>query len=364
MKEERYERLHILLKAVAGKNIFLYGAGRRGKAAISNLELFGFADRVLGFIDDSGNSSEYCGKPVYSASQIAEEYKRDGAFIITTYAINNMTRNLMKNGIPAQNIFYFAELLIDDVDFGTFTRNSEKIRKVYHLLQDDFSRYIYKSIFEIYANGNVEILSRTQGECQYYPVADKNDRIDSFVLSEQEIFVDCGAYTGDTIEVFKNHTKDKFKRIYAFEPEINNCNIMESKFAEDDRIKIYPYGNWSTDGALRFREGKGTTSEIAEDGNCEIQVRKLDSVIAPDDVVTFIKMDIEGSEKEALNGGQEIIRKYKPKLAICIYHKLEDLWEIPLLIHKLDPEYKLYIRNYTDRLDETVCYAVHEKTGG
>ncbi|MDE7177485.1 MAG: FkbM family methyltransferase [Lachnospiraceae bacterium] len=363
MKEERFERLRILLSPIRERNIFLYGAGRRGKAAISNLKLFNLADNVLGFIDDAGNS-DYCDKPVCPISDIDEEKKENCVFIITTYAINNMSRRLMENGVAARNIYFFAELLIDDIASDSFAKNNEKIQKVYDLLQDDLSKYIYKSIYEVYETGNIEVLSRTQGDCQYFPTEDANDCVDTFTLSEQEIFVDCGAYTGDTIEVFKKQTNDVYKKIYAFEPEINNCKIMENKYACDNRISIFPYGNWNNDETLRFREGKGTTSEIAEDGNCEIQVRKLDSVIEPEDEVTFIKMDIEGSEKEALTGGREIIKRYKPKLAICIYHKLEDLWEIPLLIHKLCPEYKLYIRNYTDRLDETVCYAVYDKTGG
>ena len=68
-------------------------------------------------------------------------------------------------------------------------------------------------------------------------------------------------------------------------------------------------------------------------------------------------MDIEGSELKALEGMKQTIKKYKPKLAICIYHKFEDLWELPLYIKKLVPEYQLYIRNYTSYLDEIVLYA-------
>lgn len=77
-----------------------------------------------------------------------------------------------------------------------------------------------------------------------------------------------------------------------------------------------------------------------------------------EELVTLIKMDIEGAEQEALLGAKRIISEYQPKLAICIYHRIEDLWEIPLLIKELNPEYHLYIRNYEDRLDEIVCYAV------
>jgi hypothetical protein len=74
--------------------------------------------------------------------------------------------------------------------------------------------------------------------------------------------------------------------------------------------------------------------------------------------ITFIKMDIEGSEPQALSGAEEIIKKQKPKLAICVYHKPEHLWEIPLYLKKIVPEYKIYIRHHTPLEYETVCYAV------
>ena len=76
------------------------------------------------------------------------------------------------------------------------------------------------------------------------------------------------------------------------------------------------------------------------------------------DPVTFIKMDIEGAELEALKGSSKIIKKYMPKLAISLYHKKDDILEIPLYIKELVPEYKLYIRHYSNAGVETVLYAV------
>jgi hypothetical protein len=73
--------------------------------------------------------------------------------------------------------------------------------------------------------------------------------------------------------------------------------------------------------------------------------------------ITYIKLDIEGAELEALKGMKKIIATCKPKLAICIYHKPTDLWTIPLFIRSLNPSYKLYIRQH-DRVHETVCYAL------
>ena len=73
--------------------------------------------------------------------------------------------------------------------------------------------------------------------------------------------------------------------------------------------------------------------------------------------VDFIKMDIEGSELEALKGAKNTIKRHKPRLAICIYHKIEDFYTIPKYIKELVPEYKLYVKHHTDREWETVLYA-------
>jgi hypothetical protein len=73
---------------------------------------------------------------------------------------------------------------------------------------------------------------------------------------------------------------------------------------------------------------------------------------------TFIKMDIEGSEIDALNGAAGIIRRDKPKLAVCVYHKPSDLWKIPLLVHNLQPKYQFYLRHYSNHLSDTVLYAM------
>lgn len=89
----------------------------------------------------------------------------------------------------------------------------------------------------------------------------------------------------------------------------------------------------------------------------EVPVDSLDHLLG-DERVTYIKMDIEGAELNALKGGANIIEKYKPKLAISLYHKAEDIYEIPLYLKSLVPEYKFYIRHYTDLWEETVLYAV------
>jgi hypothetical protein len=108
---------------------------------------------------------------------------------------------------------------------------------------------------------------------------------------------------------------------------------------------------------LKFSARALGVSKIADDGEIEVSVETLDSL--PIETPTFIKMDIEGSEKAALEGARKLIARDKPKMAICVYHKPNDLWELPLYIKELAPEYKIFMRHYSLRsAHETVAYAV------
>ena len=99
-------------------------------------------------------------------------------------------------------------------------------------------------------------------------------------------------------------------------------------------------------------------SHVSEEdtGTDSIEVTALDVCLYYKGV-TFIKMDIEGAEYEALKGAERIIREQKPKLAICVYHKPEDIWELPELILEFNESYKFYLRHYSYQDNETVLYA-------
>jgi len=108
-----------------------------------------------------------------------------------------------------------------------------------------------------------------------------------------------------------------------------------------------------------FFKDEGAASRAAKEGKELVKLVKFDDYIPEEDrrQVTYIKLDIEGAEMEALIGMKETIAKYKPKLAVCLYHKPADLWELPLFIHQLNPDYKLYIRQHYP-VNEIVLYAV------
>ncbi len=176
-------------------------------------------------------------------------------------------------------------------------------------------------------------------------------------LTSDEIFVDAGGFDGQTVANFIEEVHGQYRHIYTFEPDKKSFARCQA-FAEEHNIENYtiiPKGLWSGNGELSFSSDGTALSRIEQGGIDTIQVAALDESISGE--VTYIKMDIEGAEYNALTGAEEIIKKYKPKLAISIYHKAADFIDIPDILLNWVPEYKFYIRHYSLYKYETVLYA-------
>lgn len=191
---------------------------------------------------------------------------------------------------------------------------------------------------------------------------------DFLVPADNEVYIDAGCYNGDTIKRFNDFCFGNYNRIIGFEPHpVNYQQTMENvkKWGLHD-TEIIQKGVWSSDGEYSFILEYGTGAEgarIMDTGDTMAQTTTIDKVIG-DERVTFIKMDVEGAELEALKGAKNTILRNNPKLAICIYHKPEDIIEIPLFIYDLAPDYKFYIRHHNYIQDagnialDTVLYAL------
>ncbi len=181
---------------------------------------------------------------------------------------------------------------------------------------------------------------------------------DIIKFDDEEIFVDCGCYdfTSSKILLEKCST---VKKVFAYEPDPINIKKCERYISENNNvdIKIVNKGLWSDNKQLQFNTYGGGGSCIAKEGNINIDVVSLDNELF-NERITFIKMDIEGAELAAIEGAKNIIMKYKPKLAISIYHKPEDLIEIIEILKAYVPEYRLYLRHYSNCSVDTVLYAV------
>jgi FkbM family methyltransferase len=178
------------------------------------------------------------------------------------------------------------------------------------------------------------------------------------------MFVNVGALIGDCALAFINACERKgfqYKKIINFEPDMNNFLKLSEKMMPLADVQCLRYGLWSHRGRMRFSNSNpspgGSVGFLAAEGDFEVDVISLDEVLQ-DMEVSLIKMDVEGAEMEALRGAAKTIRRCTPKLAISVYHKRDDIFKIPLLIHSFYPRYKFYLRHHSTTFSETVLFAV------
>ena len=181
---------------------------------------------------------------------------------------------------------------------------------------------------------------------------------DYFEPKENEIFVDGGSANAGTAVEFKRWANKGYDYIYSFEANPNSIKVCENNFKKHElKGQVIAKGLWDERAVLHFNvhENSGASS-IMESGSEIIETISLDEVLNGNKV-TFIKMDIEGAEYKALLGAEKTIKTWHPRMAICVYHKPEDILEIPALILSIQPDYKFALRQYLAHGTETVLYA-------
>lgn len=166
--------------------------------------------------------------------------------------------------------------------------------------------------------------------------------LDLFKCDENEVFVDCGCEFGDTVQAYVKHYS-RYKSIYSYELTPSTYEKAKQNLAGIPRVYLRNVGVSKENGEFPFVDNIGGGNRLTPTGNVIAKVVKIDDDITED--VTFIKMDVEAAEIDALNGAEQQIRRNKPKLAISLYHKLSDLLDIPRLVKSFVPEYTLYLRN-------------------
>ncbi len=246
----------------------------------------------------------------------------------------------------------------------------EDIGKAYNLLGDERSKEIYVELL-------CQKLAPHLAEKEFYKLCDTDEYFckDMIQLADDECFVDCGAYVGDTVEKFLQETGGKYEAIFSFEPDKQNYAVALKMFEDRKLERVYHYNCGLSN------ENSHPLSELLVQKSChEVVVPKelpTDSMVsvnikkvAPDvrmgrldDLLagrraSFLKIDVEGFEEEMLKGAEKLIGEQKPKIAICVYHLLHHMWTLPLMLHKIRPDYRLYIRHYSAMGYDTVCYAV------
>lgn len=235
--------------------------------------------------------------------------------------------------------------------------NEEKIKSLYDLNDAHTKRYM-----------DIILSMRKKGEDDLYSGEDYDGTGESLVYfcdpklapRNDVTFIDVGAYQGDSLAPILDYYQDKLKKYIAFEPDEKNCKRLKEYVRKRQFIEqttIFPYALGTSDGMIRF-SSTGPTSQISDDGEIVLEQKAFDHLPGIEIVGdAMVKMDIEGAELDALRGMEHFIRKYQPYLAICLYHKEADLYEIADYIKGLNPGYRLYLRGGW----HLECWAVPQK---
>lgn len=180
---------------------------------------------------------------------------------------------------------------------------------------------------------------------------------DYFNPEENEVFIDGGVFDGTSSGDFVKWCKGKYDIIYGFEANPYCIDRCKKFYMENDiHGVLIEKGMWDRKTRLSFAGDYSRASRLSDTGNEVIDLDTVDNVLNGKRV-SFIKMDIEGAEYQALSGAKETVRKYKPRMALSVYHKPQDIIEIPALLIDCDVDYKFALRQYSSIADETILYA-------
>ena len=342
--------------------LFIYGTGTFSRDVLDAITQHGL--KVSGFLDHNPRQPVVRGSAVTKPNALSPEMRDSSSVII---GIHNRDANIAAiisrlNSLGYTHIITPIDLYDHfEKELGTrywltgrafYQKFESQIQAVNNLWVDDFSRDIYTRTLQFRATGDYSLLPKPDWENQYFP-------LDLPLWKQPVRFVDCGAYNGDVIQSLSDHNY-RISAVAAFEPDLDNFQTLTNYVLESEiqNTILWPCGVYSSTTQLKFSTGQGEASAILDDGTTVVQCVSLDNVI-PDFKPTLIKMDIEGAEIEALQGAQNILHKYKPGLAISVYHSPEHIWEIPLLIEKISPNtYQYYLRSHAYNDFDTVFYAI------
>ncbi len=237
-------------------------------------------------------------------------------------------------------------------DVNYLEENIDEFNYVYNRLEDDFSKSVFTNIINFKITGKIEYLS---------PIS--TTRLEDYQsllsFNSETVYVDLGAYNGDTIEEVLS-INSEIKKIIAFEPDVKNYKKLIQNTQNLNNIECYNIGSYSKEDTLYFSGKGGRNSALKKDGDYKISVNSVDNILNGGKA-SYIKLDVEGAELKSLEGAKNTIKTFKPSLGIAAYHRNDDFFTLIKYIDSLTLDYKIYLRhNHYIPAWETIIYAVSE----
>ncbi len=349
--------------------VIIYGAGALGKIAIEKLKTMEI--EIVGVCDSNCEKfgTDFEGYTIQPFEKMISKLSNKYQVVIAvgeTYYVevkNYLLKFLNESEFYKLNVFECPSVEISESYKKLILDNYEICQKVADLLEDDLSKKTFYNVIKGRVTFDADYFNSVYDAKQYFNELTQE--------SDDEYFIDAGAYIGDTLRQFIEFKQNKFKYILSLEP-FEECfeelkMMVISEFDGDKRIEIEKKALSNQNETIKINQSLGASNSITRAVFEESQTvfEEIETICLDDlnlEKVTFIKMDIEGSELDALNGAVGTIRRFTPKLAICVYHKPEDIFVIPNWIQSLNLNYKYYMRHHGNpnfnQHCETVFYAV------
>jgi FkbM family methyltransferase len=348
----------------AGRPVVVLGAGNLGRKIAAfvrsqNIELGAVADN-----DRERWGDELHGQTVQSPADVSADLKANAIWVVAIWspghAYARTHEQLLEAGVrhpfPAAALMQlFPDELLPHFHFQTrefYRQHTAEITEAFESLADDESRRQFLAHLDARVNLRFGGLAHADLERQYFP-------LDVVSLTASEVFLDAGAYDGDTLAAFADETRNRFLKYIALEPDPANYEHLVRVAAEfpEGVVETFPYAVGAKNEPVQFEASGGIGAAISKTGSTTVECKRIDDAFATA-APTYLKFDIEGAELDALEGAQQTIARCKPKLAVCIYHRPEDLWQIVLYLAKRFLFYDFYVRTHQYDGLELVLYAI------
>lgn len=349
------------------EKVVIFGAGIGGRGIYGFLKDNGLLNKVIAFSDNNTIKwyETYMEEKfiIIPPLDLKTKVGLDCTIIIASSAYDLIKKQLLSYGFVESQIFLFNFAFMDlkYTDKKFIWNHIMDFQRAYDRMNDEKSRKIFINILNYKITKKISYLNEMHTyvddeEQQYFPK-------DLFEFRQDENFLDIGAYNGDTFKVFNAVYQGKWNKYFGFEADERVYKVFLDYIKVEglsSKSYIYNLAAWNSETILYFDENPGSSSmcKNKELKKCKVKAKRIDDVLG-DEKISFIKMDIEGSEKNAIVGMERLIRQNTPILAICVYHCRDDFYAITDLIERICPdEYIYFLRQYRFTPTETVCYAI------
>ena len=279
---------------------------------------------------------------------------------------NEIKKELINNGIENKRIIWVLDIYEFNIHHWhkkyasepkNFIKEIKNIKKTYNLLNDTISKKVFLSILDIYTSHKT-IRIKHSNHKQYFP---KN----LFDKKNYQNIINCGAFDGDTFKIYMDKFKNEFKKALLIEPDKKNFLKLKENIKRY-RINTKKQNLVSLNLALSnkkevllFDQNKGLSSEVKKKGTNlkKIKTDTLDNLLYKNNDNWYLILDTEGHEKKILVGAKKLISKNRLNLAVSVYHRVDDLWNILIYLKKINKKFKFYLKNYSGFSYETILYA-------